>query len=713
MVNDRRGVNVFDPPPGMMRSGTIIGSSTDTINVQLTESPAIRGKTPSVPVPVTYPLIDSSGLFIGSLPAKSTTVTVAQSLGGQYHLVNYEPANSATQSLIPSLLPGQLLIKSTDTSKILFDLDSNITIGSDTNNIHVFAGSQKFPKKNLVSFTFENENHFTQAHRQVDGLVRRDLHPNPQASSYSGNSKLTDDSYDPIYAIIGLDPTSTANDLSSGPNKNPPLVEKREMVYEFQYQSNIDDDTTESNKYTGTTENNTIFTTPNRRKSRADTLSLGLVSPNYLIEQVKGTVVDIFGNILDINRVPLPVGLSATTTLRSSGTVATTDAKQSFVNIRAMERKSIAYHFEVNARKDPTPTNQGSSLTINDDNPNAKLQRSRFFFDIDKEGQFKLNVPASSEAGNIPLLVRPENYSSFGITDSGNPNQLWFLKSGQPISQDIFVDSFASPQTSASGSAAGFSTTFAHGSVTLKDGTTSKDAGPPDRISQFVNNSAFNIKHGTAFHDILQTCNFSRSPTMMGYPTGGEGSPNVGVNDISYLTTDPATIAAPVKDTIIVAGTGANGGGRSGQLNFDGSIEMNIGANTVDRQSMWLDTAGGIIANVGRDMNQRSMMLGMNGHCFIQIGGPGVYQGTQGDARFTPLGQDVAIPGILDIRVFVGGQTHLIRVDQKGMLMVSPGRIAIHAGQGMSLTSDGDIEIDCNQLTMQQRPHKKVLGGSS
>ena len=122
MVNDKRGVNVFDPPPGMMRSGTILGSAGDNINIQLTESPAIRGKLPSVPVPRVFPLSDSSGMFIGSYPVKGTTVTVAQSLGGQYHIVNYEPAND---NLVPDIQPGQMLLQSTDTSKILFDLNES------------------------------------------------------------------------------------------------------------------------------------------------------------------------------------------------------------------------------------------------------------------------------------------------------------------------------------------------------------------------------------------------------------------------------------------------------------------------------------------------------------------------------------------------------------------------------------------------------------
>jgi len=701
MTNGRRDSNVFDPPPGLIRAGSVIDSTGSSFRVQLTEVPATKGRIQSIPVPRTFPLADSSGMFIGSLPAKNSTVTVAQSLGGQYHIVNFEPEND---DLIPSISPGQLLIHSTDTSRILLDLDSNINIGSDTNGIHLFASSQMYPKVNLITFNLENENHFTQAYREVGGLVKRDLRPNPQAASYSGSTKLEDDSYDPFFSIIGLDPSATTNDLMSGQTKNPPFVEHREMVYEFQYQSSVDDDKTESNKYTTTASNPTIYTTPNRRSSRADTMSLSLVAPNFLIESVKGTVVDIFGNILDMNRMPIPVGLSATTTLRTNGTAATSNVQQSFINIKALERKSLAFHFELNARKDPSPTNQGNQLSINDDNYNAKLQRSRFFFDVDKEGQFKLNVPASSETGNIPLLVRAENYSTFATTDSSNPNQLWFLQTGQPTSQDVYVDSFASPQTSPSANSAGFNNTFPHGSITLMDSSNNANAGPIDRISQFVNNSPYNIKHGTVFHDILQTCLVQRNIDVLGYPTGA-------VDNISpsYIASDPATNAAVASSTINVAGPSANAGGRSGSINLDGSFELNVGANNVDRQSLWLDTAGGAVVNLGRDLNQRSLMMNMNGHAFIQIGGFGV----SGDARFASLGQDGILNGIMDIRIVNGGYVHMIRVDSQGLLIMTPGRIGIHAGQGMSLTSDGDIEIDCETLTMQQRAHKKIFGGSS
>ena len=446
-------------------------------------------------------------------------------------------------------------------------------------------------------------------------------------------------------------------------------------------------------------------------------MSLSLVAPNFLIEETKGTVVDIFGNILDINRIPIPIGMSASNTLKTNGTVATTNPQAAYQNIRALQRKSIAYHFELNARKDPAPANQGTALTINDDNYNAKLQRSRFSFDIDKEGLFKLNVPASSESGNIPLLTRAENYSTFATTDSGNPNQLWFVQSAQNISQDIFVDSFAAPMKTPSTAASGFDVAFAHGSITLQDNATQANLGPTDRISQFPNGASstantYNIKHGTAYHDILQTCSVHQNNAVLGYPTGGVDSP-----DLSYIA--PLENVANSTITIGSVGTSSasgsppntkngNAGGRSGSINMDGSLELNIGANTVDRQSLWVDTAGGAVVNLGRDVNQRSLVMGMDGDAFIQIGGYGV----PGDARFTSLGQDGLYNGTLDIRIFNAGFVHIIRVDSKGMVLMSPGRIAVHAGQGMTLTSDGDMEIECETLTIQQRGVQKVFGGS-
>jgi hypothetical protein len=690
MSNNRQGVNSFDPPVGLLRTGTIVGydPATNVTQVQLTEAPAVKGKPLAVPVPTYFPYADSNGLFIGSLPAKGTPVTIAQATGGQYFIVNHNIQNT---NILPTLNLGEMLFQTTNTSFITLDMDSNIYMGSNINNIHTFAGSQQYPKSNYVTINFENENHFNQAYREVGGLVKRDLRPNPQAASFTGSTKLEDDTYDNLYFIIGMDPTATSNDLPIGATKNPPFVEHRELVYEFQYQSSIDDDVSESNKYSSTTQQSTIYTTQNRRSSRADTMSLSLVSPNFLMEEVKGTVIDIFGNILDLNRGAVPVGLSADTTFRTNGTTATTNAQQSFTNIRALERKSIAYHFEINARKNPALTYPGVDLSINADNYNAKLQRSRFSFDVDKEGQFKLNVPASSEFGNVPLLVRAENYSTFATTDSGNPNQTWFTQSPNNTGQDIYVDSFAAPMTTPSASSSGFSTTFQHGSVILKDGSTGANQGPIDRISQFVGNSPYNIRHGTAYHDILQTCSLQQNnQSIQGYPLGTTPNP-INTNYIQNLT-------KLVSTTIITSGSGANAGGRSGSINMDGSLDINIGANTVDKQSIWLDTAGGMVANIGRDLNSRSALVNFDGDVFIQVGGYGV---AVSDARFP--NSNGARVGTLDLRVFAGGYAHMFRIDSTGVTLMTPQSMNIYSAQGINMQSDGPIYIDSDNLYLNQR----------
>jgi hypothetical protein len=200
--NDRKGSQSFDPPSGMIRPASIKASDKNSFSIQMAESPALKGIPRPIPIPAVYPLVDSSGLFIGSLPAKNTTVTVQQELGGKYHFVSYEPENP---NLIPDLRPGQLLVYSTDSSKISLDLDSHIRIGSDINNIHVFAGSSKHMNANLMTINFDSQNHFTQAYREVGGTVKRDLFPNPLAATYSGSTKLEDDSYELSMKVIGLD----------------------------------------------------------------------------------------------------------------------------------------------------------------------------------------------------------------------------------------------------------------------------------------------------------------------------------------------------------------------------------------------------------------------------------------------------------------------------------------------------------------------------
>jgi len=673
--------NRLNEEVGLLRRGWIdsYDPETNTLAIKLNNSP-ITSNNPAHSVPAPHSMFYNNGFFIGSFPVSGTPVVVGQGSGGQFYYVSTLPENLPA---LPSLDPGTLLIRANDLTKISLDTSYNIRLGSDVDGLHLNTQFGYFSKN------FDNEYSFTQASRRVIGTVKRDTVIN---TNFDQNSKLENDDYDQFYTVIGLDPTSTTTSVSVGSNKNPPLVEDREMIYEFEYDTNISDDLTESGLY-GTKGSGTPPVPPilNRRTSRADTLSLTLAAPNYLMEIVKGTSVDIFGNILDLNRYPLSIGQGQNTINPniSKNTV------QSFLAIKALERKSIAYHFELNARKDLT--GQNGQITLPDVNSNADYSRarSRFFFDVDKEGQFKLNVPASSETGNIPLLTRYENYSTFGSTDASNPNQLTFISDNK----DVFQDSFASPTVTPTTS--GFSPpSIPRGQVQLVDDK-GADAAPLDRITSVISGTPTHIKHGTVFHDILQTCYVHQNNAFINYDYGGTIVPI----DTSKFT----PLSNIVTTKVIVAGANAKGGGRSGSINLDGSLEMNIGANTVDRQSFWLDTAGGIVANVGRDLNGRSAMLSMNGDVYLQVGGYGV----SGDSRFQTA-NNASQGGVFDIRVLdAGGKAHIIRFDKNGITIMSHGNMQIFAGQSLTISANQNITIDCETLIMQERMHLKGTGGSS
>ena len=680
----------FDEKVGLLQIGTVVSFNPDQNMMQVSIPTAVSAKgstwQTTFSIPYSPVLFDNNGLFMGTYPRVGTQVVVGQGGGNQYYFVSFLADGF---SGLPEVEEGTLLIKSSDNSKITLDTDSNITIGSDTSFINISTETKDYPNSNLVSFTFKNENHFTQAYREVGGVVKRDKELN---TNYDSNSKLEDDNYDSEYKIIGLDPTVPTNNIIIGSTKNPPLVEHRELVYEFQNISGVTSDLLESLQYGTSKPSNTSYSLPNRRKSRADTLSLTLLEPNYLMETVKGTVVDIFGNILDLNRYPLPIGPDKNTLNTEKGV----DKRAAYLKIRELERKSLAYHFEINARKDlGSKSVKADTLDLLDidSNKNNSVLRSRFFIDIDKEGQFKINVPASSERGNVPLLTRYENFSSFSTEDNGNPNQLFARKDNL----DIFQDSFAAPEIILKDDV-GAATV--RGSIRILDGT--DETAPQDRITKT------HIKHGTAHHDILGICQAFNNKEFINYQNVELPSVDIDIDAIPLLENI-------VSNSIKTGGEGTfdkggpNAGGRSGSINFDGMIELNIGANTIDRQSLWADFAGGSVIMLGRDRNSRSAVVQADGDVYMQIGNFGL----SADSRFTNDSNGV-VGAVLDLRIMTdGNQTHMLRFDSLGVTLMTPGTLSIHSAGNMKISSDGNIDMECEQLTLTEgRVVNKLIGGS-
>ena len=273
-----------------------------------------------------------------------------------------------------------------------------------------------------------------------------------------------------------------------------------------------------------------------------------------------------------------------------------------------------------------------------------------------------MNVPASSETGNIAVLTRYETAStiaaSMGLID--NPNKL--IKEGN--NRDIYHQGFANAATvNIKGEADGYNS-------------------PNDVL---LNTS---IKLGTAYHDIKKTIQVHQKNTndrLLNYFKTSETY----LNRIDAI--DPEDI---VSDTVYVSGKLANAGGRSGTLNFDGSLNISVGADTVNRQSLWADYAGGIISNIGRDLNGHSLMSTCDGDVLFQIGGTAVIN----DSRFK--NQNNALrAGTLDIRVVDGtGQISMIRIDKNGVFISSAGRLEINSAQDMVLRSKANILMQAENV---------------
>jgi hypothetical protein len=617
---------------------------------------------------IPFSLYSFNGLFIGGIPEPGTTVVVGQG-EGEWYFVSFLMKDT---SRLPDLKSGEILLQASSNTSIKINRDSTINIGSYLNKIYINTD------RNIIIDNFNNKLSFTEASREITGIVLRDKSPNENISK---ESRLDNPNYDKYLKPIGLDPKFPVNSVDRGSIKNPAFVEKRELIYEFAGTTTIEDELFESSLYGSTNENKKTYLLPNRRKNRTDTLSLSLVSPNYLIETVKGTVVDIFGNILDLNRQPIPIG-NNNITLNPSGEA---DKVKVYLKIRELQRKSIAYHFEINARKNLIGP---SGIQLPDINSNADYSRnrSRFFLDIDKEGQFKLNVPASSENGNIPLLVRYENYSTYGPQDDGNVNKHYFRKDGK----DIFVDSFANSEKSTINITGNkgvndSGTTMAGIIIEDEDG----NVAPTDRIIKIGDNEQ-TIRHNTPYHNILDTCYASHTSQANKY-ISYQYEPSFDVSSIPTID----NIVTPV---IKVSGKDANAGGRSGSINFDGSLEMSIGANTIDRQSLWLDTAGGILANIGRDRNNISAAVSMDGDLILQVGGMGI----SSDSRFKTKGFNNGWrPGAIDIRVFNAGfDCTLVRIDNEGIKISTPGRMIFHSQGQMTFRSQDSIHLDADHIIM-------------
>lgn len=626
--------------PAVITGG--VNPSDQTCIVQYTDRPDGRSFKCNIPHPFAGP-----GWGILAMPTVGTRVVIGQFQNERPTIVSTVPLSQFASDFenpenlqdmgvdditYPVMEGGDIAFQSPSGS--LIHLQEDGTIRLRVEDLKIDYSPHSVSSEQYVSKYVNIE-----SGRHISGLIKRDLRENPGPNEQFFDRLFDiDDSVEKPLQQIGRNPTLNVNALTSGGAlRNPGLVENHEIVYEFQrshmagtYAEEITRASIVSTNSSTTSDasiSDSQFLTQNTRRdlTRTDVLNLGLNVPNNLIEKVSGTVVDIYGNILDINRNKIDFQgafVSANVDLKNPTASARIDIESKLL------RRSIKYHFELNARKEPgveTDFDLLDGVSLLDEATQTGYSKSRFSFDIDGEGQLKINIPASSNYGNIPLLSR---YINAHDKDPKKRNDWTFRNNPRIDIQHL-----------------------AFGNV---EGTGVDITNTYRPINQKKGGSEF--RYVSAYHDLITTATQALSPDTAVKPS------------ISNDFTDP----------------NANAGGRSVHANLDGSLELNVGRDVIDKKSIVLDTAGSIIARVGKDSNSNSLVSQFDGNIAIQVGGDAV------------KGEDIEESNSVKFFIRTNGGYHQVDIGENGIFITSApdSNIVLQSRNNLILSANGQVLIN-------------------
>lgn len=599
------------------------------------------------------------GVLIG--PEKDTMVIVASGPGEKWYIVGFVPDltffgdldNAANirynESPYPRLGQGEVALKGRTGQTITLTNDGNLSL--DANIGSKGASLELSPFSGGLFVRTDNIYRFTEAGREVEGVVKRDINDVENITLLGGMDFLAGEAYDELLTMIGRSPVDEVHArtaiLSKETVRNPALIEKREIIYEYAdsfgvkgFDKEIDSMKKVDPQNLQVSIENLQVDPTTREHRRSDVLDLNLRNYNHLIERIQGTVVDIYGNILDINRniikVPSVEGFS------------TIGDNRDLAHLRLMYdylRRSIKYHFEINSRKPLSATEPSAQIT------GIGKDHSRFSIDIDAEGFTKINIPASSETGNIPILSRHFVSRDPNAKDNGSFRD----ENGR----DVRISQFGAKE--------GNSFT----------GTTIANA---EYLPETTDGATVTV--GTAYHDMFKVAKSIFEKGKHG------GAP---------------TLSSTVTNEI--GNTQANAGGRSLHINMDGSMEVSVGADTVDNKSLVMDLQGGMLSHFGRDKNGRSIIHQSDGDVLIQIGGVGV---ADGDGRFDNSDDR---PGRLEIHLNrAGAEPQKIVIDENGITIAVEGNAVYSATGDMTISSSARLLLQGEMIFLHGTHDTDIKG---
>ena len=668
---------------------------------------------PTIPIPHPFANKGGSGIFVGI--RVGTIVALAMASYERWVPAGIVPIRAYYGDDVtdmpeaefddvgfPNIESGEIILHGPTGSEIRLG-KNGIKLENEYNEGFILT-SEDDHTRCLISVSPPVEYNITHAGTKAQGIVRRDIRVEDGEEDFF--DFLVDPDSEAALEEIGWDPsrkvtyvsrnTETSGATGSTSNKNfrnPAFIENKTILLEYGREWNVGTYDEELARMQG--DEISLREPEDRSEHRNNVLGLSLTNPNELIEEIYGTVVDIFGNPVDINRsiIGFPNGKDAKILLNDTFEKA---------------RHTIAYHKEINTRKgwgfrEDLVNNKKPILLTGAPDPlsaaNNARDRSRWFIDVDKEGLTKINVPATSETGNIPLLTRYETSSVIEVDNNGNPkNKARNPDDARKIfrnekNQDIFLDQFGP------------------GGIALSSGS------PKNRLSaeqtSWVEDSKtllpFTVEAGTAFHDITKTAatllneninntTLNIAKQILQKPTDTVNADIPAISEEVSQSIPKADTSPAVRDSKGLVKNQPNAGGRSVHLNLDGSLETSIGANTVDRVSWTLDTAGALVARLGRDRSGRSAIVHADGSIVLEIGGYD-FIGENGtdevDSRFVGRGDNRTISLPLDQTRFRDGKL-VIRVRRSNLAGTSPSNedhLIIFDPSGVTIQSAGIMNL--------------------
>lgn len=692
---------------------------------------------PDIPIPHPFAGRAGEGVYVGMRPG--TVVAVSMASHERYVMATTVPLPGMYASDIasadeaqfddsgfPVLDSGDVVLQGAEFSQFRLNGDGftildngfgeGFTIGGDVDNSTRASVFSPTPVEYVIS----------QTGIKAEGVVRRDIRIEDGEDDFTdfladldSESALEEIGWDPSRDVVYFSRDSSASGTDVGESKrvrNPAFVEKRETIFEYGRSWDVEDYTEELDRLE--TEKAVPYVDlSERRQRRSNLLSLSLTHPNELMEKVSGTLVDIFGNVLDINKnvIPFPKGNNARELLES---------------VMENTRRSVAYHMEINTRKG---WRYNEEIKIKPDllrsAPKIKIfannarDRSRWSMRIDKEGLTTINIPATSETGNVPLITRQETSSVLNVDDEGrirsengrSRDDSRFLFRNDK-NKDIFHEQVGPGGISIKGP----SPQQVENRFSQKKGNWEEDStGLGKEQAQF---SKF-VEAGTAFHNIVNTAkllleedvNKVAENLIIDDPPEPDADPTAVASEIDPRV--PTRTSTAIRDTTttgLIEGQ-PNAGGRSAQLNLDGSLEMSIGANTIDRVSWIIDTAGAVVSRLGRDRFGRSAIVHADGTIAIEVGGfdyVGESATDETDTRFVGRGasRETALPK--DPKQFRAGKI-VIRVrrpnatgtgpdteDKDTLLIIDETGLVISTAERLNFISEKEIAFKSPRIIM-------------